>query len=56
MGFVHPRIRIESLVFHDAVDQVVNHRSDVVHAAQAIIQRRPRRGLRIILLRHLRSS
>jgi hypothetical protein len=27
MGFVHPRIRIESLVFHDAVDQVVNHRS-----------------------------
>jgi hypothetical protein len=45
VGFVHGRILVQPGIGHDPVDEVVDHRGDVVHAAETVIQRRSLVGL-----------
>ncbi|WP_285705955.1 hypothetical protein [Microtetraspora sp. NBRC 16547] len=42
---VHRRILVQPGLNHDPVDEVVDHRGDVVDATEAVIQRRALVGL-----------
>src|SRR5262245_21910671 len=38
MGFVHGGVRVQTGVCHDAVDEVIDHHSDAVNSAEALIE------------------
>jgi len=42
MGFVHRGIRIQTVVSHDAVDEIIDYDSDAVNSAEALIEARLR--------------
>jgi hypothetical protein len=38
MGFIHPRIGIQARIDHDAINQVIDHHRDVIHASKPIVE------------------
>src|SRR5262249_16397798 len=40
MGFVHGGVRIQTAVCHDAVDEIIDHDSDALNSAEALIEGR----------------
>ena len=46
VGFVHGRVRIQAGIGHDTVDKVIDHHSDGVNSAEALLEA----ALRLLLV------